>query len=64
MKSLILGTGQLCVCLENHISIARSRVQIPLKSCIFFSGFLHNCINHIHNCEDHSSFDFISADLI
>ena len=36
MKSLILETGQLCVCLENHTSIARSRVQIPLKSCIFF----------------------------
>ena len=36
MKSLILGTGQLCVCLENHTSMTRSRVQIPLKSCIFF----------------------------
>ena len=64
MKLLILKTGQLCVCLESHTSIARSRVQSPLKSCIFFSGFLHNCTNHIHNCEDHSSFDFISADLI
>ena len=30
----------------------------------FYSGFLFDCINHIHNCEDHSSFDFISAVLI
>ena len=64
MKSLMLGAGQLCVCLENHTSIARSRVQIPLKSWIFFSGFLLNCVNHVHNCEDLSSFDFISAVLI
>ena len=30
----------------------------------FFSGFLCNCINCVHNAEDHSSFDFISAVLI
>ena len=36
--------------------IARSRVQIPLMSWIF-SGFLRNCINCVHNCEDHSSID-------
>ena len=29
------------------------------KSPEFFSGFLRNCINCIHNCEDHSSFDQI-----
>ena len=44
--------------------IAKSRVQTPLKSWIFFSGFLRNCINCVPNCEDHSSFDFISAALI
>ena len=27
-----------------------------------FSGFyIHNCINCVHNCEDHSLLDFISA---
>ena len=25
---------------------------------VFFSVFLRNCINCVHNCEDHSSFDF------
>ena len=30
----------------------------------FFAGFLRNCINCVHNCEDHSSFDFISAVII
>ena len=30
----------------------------------FFSVFLRNCINWVHNCEDRSSFDFISAVLI
>ena len=25
--------------------------------------FLRNCINRVHNCEDVSSFDFISAVL-
>ena len=39
-QSLMLGAGQLCVCLENHTSIARSKVQIPLKSCIFFFRLL------------------------
>ena len=63
-EPLMLGAGQLCVWLEHHTGITRSQVQIPLKSCIFFSGFLSNCINHVHNWEDHSSFDFISADLI
>ena len=40
MKSLMLGAGQLCLCLENHTSISRSRVQISLKSCIFFFRLL------------------------
>ena len=31
---------------------------------IFFSVFVRNCINWVHNCEDHYSFDFISALLI
>ena len=26
-----------------------------------FSSFLRDCINCVHNCEEHSSFDFISA---
>ena len=28
------------------------------------SGLFQACINFIHNCEDHSSFDFISAFII
>ena len=28
------------------------------------TGFLCNCINRVHNCKDHSSFDFISAVLM
>ena len=37
------------------------------KSCWgpeLFSGFLRNCINCVHSCEDHSSFEFISVVLI
>ena len=26
-----------------------------------FSGFLHQCINCVHNCKDHSSFDLTTA---
>ena len=34
----------------------------PVEVLFFiFSGFLRNCINCVHNREDHSSFDFISA---
>ena len=50
--------------LERRTGIARSRVQIPLKSWIFFGLFLRNCINCVDNCEDHSSLDFIFAALI
>ena len=30
----------------------------------FQASYWGNCINCVHNCEDHSSFDFISAVLI
>ena len=47
----------------SHNSIARSRVQTPLKSWIFF-----RLLTQLHKLcsqrEDHSSFDFISAVLI
>ena len=43
--------------------LLRSALQSS-KGPEFFSGFLRNCINCDHNCEDHSSFDFISAVLI
>ena len=33
--------------LKRRSGIARSRVQMPLKSWIFFSGFLRNCINKL-----------------
>ena len=34
------------------------------RRTVFFSAFLRNCINRVHNCEDQSSFDFISEVLI
>ena len=39
-------------------------LDILLKSWFFFSGFFRNCINCVHKCENHSSFDFISAVLV
>ena len=39
-------------------------LDILLEVLIFFSGFFRNCINCVHKCEDHSSFDFISAVLV
>ena len=48
----MLGTGHV-------FCIARSRVQIPLKSWIFLRLLLRNCINCVHNCQDHSSLDKI-----
>ena len=37
--------------------IARSQIQILLKSWIFFRLLKCNCIKCVHYCEDHSSFD-------
>ena len=37
--------------------IARSRVQTPLKSWLFQAS-IRNCLNCVHNCEDHSLLDF------
>ena len=38
-----------------------SGLQRGFKSWIFFQASLRNCKNCDHNCEDHSSFDFIFA---
>ena len=55
-------SGFIAQLVERRTGIARSRVQAPLKSWIFFfQASLRNCKNCDHNCEDHSSFDFISA---
>ena len=54
-------SGFIAHLVERRTGIARSRVQAPLKSWIFFQASLRNCKNCDHNCEDHSSFDFISA---
>ena len=54
-------SGFIAQLVERRTGIARSRVQAPLKSWIFFQPSLRNCKNCDHNCEDHSSFDFISA---
>ena len=40
--------------------IARSRVQTSLKSWLFQAS-LRNCLNCVHNCDDHSLLDFKSA---
>ena len=31
--------------------------QTPLKRCIFSGFYIRNCINCVHNCEDHSLLD-------
>ena len=54
-------SGFIAQLVERRTGIARSQVQAMLKSWIFFQASLRNCKNCDHNCEDHSSFDFISA---
>ena len=46
--------------LERRLSIARSRVQTPLKSWLFQTS-IRNCIDCMHNCEDHSWLDCTST---
>ena len=43
--------------LEHRTGIARSRVQTPLKSWLFQAS-ISNCLNCVHNCDDHSILDF------
>ena len=43
---------------ESRTCIARSRVQTPLKSWLFQAS-IRNCINCVHNCDDHSSLYFV-----
>ena len=40
--------------LERRTGIARSRVQTPLTNLIFSGFYIRNCINCVHNCEDHT----------
>ena len=44
-------------------SLKKSGLQRDLDEVLTFSGFIRYCINCVHNCEDHSSFDFTSAVL-
>ena len=45
--------GFIAHLVEHRTGIARSRVQTPLKSLIFFfQASLRNCINCVH-CDDH-----------
>ena len=44
-------------CERNLCNCVRSLKKSVEKVLNFFSGFLRDCINCIHNCEDHSSFD-------
>ena len=43
--------------LERCTSITRSRVQTPLKSWLFQAS-PRNCLNCVHNCDNHSLLDF------
>ena len=45
---------------SNYHTIARSRVQTPLKSWLFQAS-VHNCLNCIQNCDDHGLVDFKPA---
>ena len=45
-------SGFIVQLVEHRTGIARSRVQTPLKSWIFFQASLCNCINCVH-CDDH-----------
>ena len=52
-------SGFIAQLVEHRTGIARSRVQTPLKSWIFFfQASLRNCVNCLH-CDDHF-FTFIS----
>ena len=42
---------------------SKAELYLEVKGS-FFRVFLRKHINCVHNCEDHSSFDFISAFLI
>ena len=46
------NSGFIAQLVEYRTCVARSRVQTPLKSWIFFKASLHNCINCVH-CDDH-----------
>ena len=46
--------------LERRTGVARSRVQTPLKSWLFRAS-IRNCLNCVHNCDDHGLLDFKSA---
>ena len=56
MTPLMLGVGQSCVHIESPVK------EMNVKDVYEIS--YKNCINCVHNCEDDSSFDFISAVLI
>ena len=47
-------SGFIAQLVEHRTGIARSRVQTPLKSLIFFffQASLRNCLNYVH-CGDH-----------
>ena len=49
---------------NNGTTVASQLSWLERRTGILFLRFLRNCINRVHNCEDHSSFDFISAVLI
>ena len=45
---------------DHSRSLKKSEVQTPLKSWLFQAS-IRNCLNCVHNCDDHSLLDFKSA---
>ena len=57
-KFFCSGTLWHVICIRKHrTGVARSRIQTQLKSWLFQAS-IHNCLNCVHKCDDHSLLDF------
>ena len=54
-------SGFIAQLVERRSGIREVTGSSPVEVLNFFQASLRNCKNCDHNCEDHSSFDFISA---
>ena len=54
-------SGFIAQLVERRTGIREVTGSSPVEVLNFFQASLRNCKNCDHNCEDHSSFDFISA---
>ena len=48
---------------KRRTGIARSRVQTPLKPWLF-QACIRNCVNCVHNCDDHSLLDLKTFSVV